>query len=211
MTTTAPPPSRTDRRRARTRGALIAAARQILAERGTVDVSIQEITDSADVGFGSFYNHFSSKEELFEQAVAEVLEQHGAYLDRLTAGLDDPAEVFAASLRLTGRLATTQPAAARILTQTGLSYLIADDGLAPRALRDIQRATEAGRFQVSNPTVALASTGGCLLAFLQLRLQRPDLVTDEDADEMAEQVLRMLGMSAAAARRLAHRPLPQVA
>lgn len=39
-------PTRLDRRKARTRRALVAAARRILAERGTTDVSIQEITDT---------------------------------------------------------------------------------------------------------------------------------------------------------------------
>jgi AcrR family transcriptional regulator len=31
-------------------------------------VSIQEITEAADIGFGSFYNHFESKEQLFRTA-----------------------------------------------------------------------------------------------------------------------------------------------
>ena len=65
---------------------------------------VLEITQAADVGMGSFYNHFDSKEQLFEAAVAEVLDAHGALLDRLTATIEDPAETFATSFRLTGRL-----------------------------------------------------------------------------------------------------------
>ena len=61
--------SRQERRKARTRRKLIEAAQDLLAERGTTDVSIQEITERADVGFGSFYNHFETKSELFEVAV----------------------------------------------------------------------------------------------------------------------------------------------
>ena len=49
-----PAPTRVDRRKARTRRALVDAARALLVERGTDDVSIQEITTRADVGFGSF-------------------------------------------------------------------------------------------------------------------------------------------------------------
>ena len=55
-----PGPSRLDRRKARTRSALIAAAREMLASRDPAEVTIQEITEAADVGFGSFYNHFDS-------------------------------------------------------------------------------------------------------------------------------------------------------
>ena len=51
---------------------------------GKLNVPVLEITQAADVGMGSFYNHFDSKEELFEAAVADVLDNHGALLDQLT-------------------------------------------------------------------------------------------------------------------------------
>ena len=204
-----PEPTRLDRRKARTRRALLEAARAIVADRGTSDVSIQEITDRADVGFGSFYNHFASKAELFEAAVGEVLEEHGQILDRLAAGIEDPAEVFSVGVRATARLAEERPAIAQVLVHAGLDYLVADDGLAPRALRDVQRAVEAGRFAVTTPFLAVVSTTGCLMAYLQVRLNSPDLMGHDTADELAEQILRMLGMDADAAREVAHRPLPE--
>jgi len=52
--------------------------------------SIQKITVAADVGFGSFYNHFDSKEELFRTASEEMLERWGQSIDRACAGVDDP-------------------------------------------------------------------------------------------------------------------------
>jgi AcrR family transcriptional regulator len=201
-------PTRLDRRKARTRRALIDAARAIMAERGSSDVSIQDITDRADVGFGSFYNHFTSKAELFQVAVAEVLEEHGQHLDEVSAGIEDPAEVFALGVRATARLAEERPAVAQVLVRAGLEYLVAADGLAPRALRDVERALEAGRFSVETPFLAVISTTGCLLAYLQVRLNAPHLMNHESADELAEQILRMLGMDALSARAVAHRPLP---
>ncbi|MGI5290320.1 TetR/AcrR family transcriptional regulator [Nonomuraea polychroma] len=200
--------SRLERRKTRTRQALIDAARVFLADHGMADVSIQELTEAADVGFGSFYNHFRSKEELFQAAITDVLEEHGQLLDKLTADIEDPAEVFAASIRLTGRLVDTHLQIARILTRTGLSYLDSNKGLAPRALRDIHRAMNAGRFRLGNPYVALAAAGGSLLGFLQLWLEHPDLVNEESADELAEQLLRMYGMGHDEAHAIAHRPLP---
>ncbi|MEQ4725398.1 TetR/AcrR family transcriptional regulator [Nonomuraea sp. B19D2] len=202
------PTSRLERRKTRTRQALIDAARTFLARQGMAEVSIQELTEAADVGFGSFYNHFGSKDELFHAAIADVLEEHGQLLDELTADIEDPAEVFAASVRLTGRLVDTHPQIARVLTRTGLPYLDSDKGLAPRALRDIRRAMDAGRFRLGNPYVALAGAGGSLLGFLQLWLEHPDLVDEGSADELAEQLLRMYGMSHQEAHTIAHRPLP---
>ena len=57
--------SRLDRRKARTRQALIDAAVRLIAEGRGDRASIAEITEEADIGFGSFYNHFDSKEQLF--------------------------------------------------------------------------------------------------------------------------------------------------
>jgi hypothetical protein len=76
----------------------------------------------------------------------------------------------------------------------GFDYLLADDGLAPRALRDVERAVEAGRFRVTTPFLAVVTTTGCLLAYLQVRLHAPRLIGHATADELAEQALRMLGM-----------------
>jgi AcrR family transcriptional regulator len=200
--------TRLDRRKARTREALISAARTILAERGTADVSIQEITELADVGFGSFYNHFTSKAELFEQAVAEALEEYGQILDDRTEGIDDPAEIFAARMRLTGRLARSHQHVVKIVLRVGLDLLGKETGLSPRALRDLRRGMESGRFSVQNPFVALACAGGSLLAFLRLTMDHPEMVDESLADEFAQHVLLMLGMSPEAAREVAHRPLP---
>ena len=57
---------------------------------------------AADIGFGSFYNHFDSKDELFATASAEVLERWGQMIDRACAEVVDPAEIFAVSFRISG-------------------------------------------------------------------------------------------------------------
>ena len=69
-----PRASRLDRRKARTRQALIDAAVRLIAEGRGERASIAEITEEADIGFGSFYNHVDSKEQLFGTASGELLE-----------------------------------------------------------------------------------------------------------------------------------------
>ena len=91
--------NRLERRKMRTRAALIRAAQGFIAA-GKLNVPVLEITQAADVGMGSFYNHFDSKEELFQAAVNEVLDELGAILDKLTGEGEDPAETFARSFRL---------------------------------------------------------------------------------------------------------------
>src|SRR5512133_2516535 len=76
-------PNRLERRKARTRAALIRAAQTLIAE-GRTHVPILEITQAADVGLGSFYNHFDSKEQLFRAALEDALDAYGELLDQLT-------------------------------------------------------------------------------------------------------------------------------
>jgi AcrR family transcriptional regulator len=207
---TAPEPSRLERRKARTRQALIDAAIRLIAEGRGDRASIQEITETADIGFGSFYNHFESKEQLFQTACEEALERWGQMLDRACAGIDDPAEVFAVSLRVSGRLGWTHPDLARFLTGLGLDALDAPRGLAPRALRDIKKGQTAGRFTIPDPDIAAGAVAGGLLALLRARQQHPKRVNETAADHLAEAILRMLGLPAAEARRIAASDLPAI-
>ncbi|OBK48925.1 TetR/AcrR family transcriptional regulator [Mycobacterium sp. 1081908.1] len=202
------PPSRLERRKQRTRAALIGAAQRLIAE-GKINVPVLEITQAADVGMGSFYNHFDSKEQLFEAAVADVLDAHGAMLDRLTESIEDPAEIFATSFRLIGRLFRRRPQESEILLANGLALLSSDRGLAPRALRDIKAGIDAGRFSVDDPELALFMAGGALLGLGKLLRDNPDRDDARAADSVTESVLRLFGLSAEEARAVCQRPLPE--
>ena len=204
------PVNRLERRKQRTRAALIQAAQALIAA-GKLNVPVLEITQAADVGMGSFYNHFDSKEQLFEAAVADVLDTHGALLDQLTATIDDPAETFASSFRMTGRLFRRRPQESRILLASGLNLMSSERGLGPRALRDIEMAAAAGRFTVDDPKLALAVAGGALLGLGKLLQDEPQRDDSATADRVTEDVLRLFGLSADEAHEICSRPLPDLA
>jgi len=201
--------NRLERRKQRTRAALIKAAQMLIAE-GRLNVPVLEITQAADVGMGSFYNHFDSKEQLFEAAVADVLDRHGAVLDHLTSGLEDPAAVFACSFRLSGRFFRERPQESRILLTNWGALLSSDKGLAPRALRDIKSAVAAGRFTVDDPDLALAVAGGALMGLGHLLQSQPQRDAGTTSDAATESVLRLFGMSADDAREVCAMPLPDL-
>jgi AcrR family transcriptional regulator len=69
------PQNRFQRRKLRTRAALIGAAQSFIAA-GQLSVPILDITRAADVGMGSFYNHFATK--------------YAVLLDMLTVSIEDP-------------------------------------------------------------------------------------------------------------------------
>ncbi|BBX67502.1 TetR/AcrR family transcriptional regulator [Mycolicibacterium psychrotolerans] len=202
-------PNRLERRKQRTRAALIRAAQTFIAD-GRLNAPILEITQAADIGLGSFYNHFDSREELFAAAVAEVLDSQGELLDHLTAQITDPAERFACRYRLCGRFFRRQPQESRIMLSIGPTLLSSDRGLAPRAKRDIIAAAEAGRFTVDDPDVALAVAGGALLGLGQLLFAQPDRDDAQTTDDVAAHVLRTLGMTSRQVQALVSRPLPDL-
>jgi AcrR family transcriptional regulator len=204
------PINRLERRKQRTRMALVKAAQSMIAA-GKLNVPVLEITQAADVGMGSFYNHFESKEQLFEAAVADVLDSHGAVLDQLTADIEDPAAVFACSFRLTGRFFRERPQESRILLANAGAMLAADRGLAPRALRDINAAVAAGRFHVEDPELSLAVAAGALLGLGYLLQSQPDRDAVATADAVTEDVLRLFGMPPEDARQICALPLPDMA
>ncbi len=64
-------PTRGARRRSETRRRLLRAARTVFAREGLEAATIAQITRAADVGFGTFYLHFATKEEAYRAVVTE--------------------------------------------------------------------------------------------------------------------------------------------
>ena len=202
-------PTRVDPRRARTRAALIAAGQQLLAER-RLDASIQQITDTAGVGFGSFFNHFTDKAELWTAALAETLRAHGDIASTLTDGMDDPAEVVCVGMRLAGRMQHTYPQLARVLLNTGPAAVMAQEsGLIDHVRKDITAAVDSARFDI-DVEFAVHITAGAMLGLTALLDANPGLDADALADEYAVRMLRAYGLSKTEATQVASRPLPDL-
>ena len=197
-----------DPRPARTRAALIEAAQQILAAGDRGDASIQEITELAGVAQGSFYNHFASKDELFDTAIMVTMEAHADLIESVTAGLTDPLEVYVVGIRYTGRLAAQLPVMRALIVRTGLRLVTADFGLTPRALRDLAAARDAGRVRVEDLPRTQAIVGGMVLGLFAYVEAHPDEDAAAAADDLARGVLRLLGLDRAEADSLVGRPLP---
>lgn len=195
-----------EQRKARTRAALVAAAQQFVAQ-GRTAVPIQEITRAADLGTGSFYNHFATKEELFEAAVADALEQHGAFLDAVTTDVEDPAEVFATSFRITGRLHRRTPQLSRVILHSAAELLRSQAGLGPRVRRDIAAAREAGRFAYDDLESVMVLVAGSTLGLAERVLDHPEVDDAALTDAVTEHLLRMLGLPDDEAGQLAHASL----
>lgn len=211
------------RRKQETRARLLHAALLLLSERNIERVAINEITEAADVGFGSFYNHFESKEGLFAAVIDWAFEDFADKLDAIAHGLTDPAEVIAIAVRHTLLRAQREPAWGRLLMREGVSTRALTRGLGLRLLRDSKRGLAAKRFVVADPLTSVLSVIGTVLAGVAAELhftaapavpgrsrQAAAVRVEHLAERAAVFVLQALGVKRAEAERIAQLPLPEV-
>jgi AcrR family transcriptional regulator len=67
--------NRNDRRRQRTRETILAAADLVFRHKGIDRTTVNDITEQADVAYGSFYNHFKSIDEVAAALVAASVQR----------------------------------------------------------------------------------------------------------------------------------------
>jgi AcrR family transcriptional regulator len=182
------------------------AARTLFALHGVDATRINEITEQADVGFGSFYNYFDSKEAIVAAVLEETVAAQGAAIEAITRDLEDPAEVVSAAHRYLVELARTDSDWGWLLVRLEISHGVMLAALGPHAKHDLDRGIRAGRFQVASPRVALFAAGGALLAVMRAVLDGQAPVS-ADRDH-AEGVLRLFGVPADEAAEVARRPMP---
>lgn len=210
--------SRGARRKRETRERLLEAAFRLMAEHGMDAVAINDITEEADVGFGSFYNHFESKEAIYAALMDSLFEDFGDALERLVKDLDDPAEIISVSVRHTLLRARREPLWGRFLVREGLSSITLSRGLGMRLRRDIERGMRSGRFSTPDPLMSFITVGGgelaALAALLQLESQEGTALHQLGLDanslpaRTAAVLLHGLGLSFEEAAAVVQRPLP---
>jgi AcrR family transcriptional regulator len=154
------------------------------------------VTDLADVGFGSFYNHFATKEELFDAAVSEAMADYLSWLDeRLPLGGDPVTRLFE-SVRLTGRLASELPDTAAVLARRFALLEPRADSLGTRMQADVLAAVSAGNPQLETRQIAtlMVAATGAMQAVLSNAQSLTGEQTEAAADVLADAVLRLLSL-----------------
>ncbi len=93
--TAAAKPKRADAQRNRER--ILTAAKAVFAEQGT-DAPMEEVARVADVGVGTLYRHFPTKQALLGELLAERFRLFHTEAVRALESVDDPWEAFAGTL-----------------------------------------------------------------------------------------------------------------
>ncbi|WP_245617233.1 TetR/AcrR family transcriptional regulator [Amycolatopsis taiwanensis] len=182
-----------DRKRARTRQALIDAATELFTRNGYDETTIADIAAAADIGARTFFSYFASKEELL---FPESDERIQAAIDAIATRTPDegPADVLLRALRDTGNTSddlVSPLAALRLrLTQTVPAVRGRALQLQLDAQREIARHLAEAFPDQLDQVGAAALTGafiGAIAGALQALLDEQGQATDPAALRAAAQ------------------------
>lgn len=200
---------RVARRQRRNREALVKAASTVMAEKGIDAATMLEIAELADVGAGTVYNYFKSKDELAIAVLEEMMYDLALRIEEATGTFGDPAEVYAFGIRTVLDTATTDLNWKQMLYR---SEVIADAlyrRMGPFAIRDLRNAVKAGRFVNADPDLVWRMTANTIVG-ISLAITT-GAVPSEAKNEIVIRLLCMAGMSTNMATELALRHIPKQA
>jgi AcrR family transcriptional regulator len=200
------PKGRVARSQERKREALVAAGYKVMSKKGIDQATMQEIADLADVGAGTVYSYFKSKDELAIAVMERLMYDLALRIEAVTNSFADPAQVYAFGVRAVVEAATNDIRWSQLLYR---SEVIADAmhrRMGPFAIRDLEKATKAGRFRVKDASLtfkmaAHAIVGACL------SITKGDFSASA-VEEIIVRILCMTGIGEAEAIELASRERP---
>ena len=200
--------SRVDRRKRRNRDALIEAADKVMTEKGIDAATMLEIAELADVGAGTVYNYFESKDELAVCVMERVMHRLAERIEAVTDTFSDPAQVYAFGCRNVMKAATTDQRWRWLLMRSeviaGAMYRV----MGPYAIRDIRRACKAGRYSVEDPELAWRQATHAIVGFSIAVCDQN--VNPKKIDEAVVNLLGMVGVARDEAWEIAKRPSPEL-
>ncbi|HET8726316.1 MAG TPA: TetR/AcrR family transcriptional regulator [Alphaproteobacteria bacterium] len=194
------------KRRLKTRTDLLRAALRLFGTRNPVDVSVQDITALADVGSGSFYNHFDSKQAIYDAVVEELVDGWVVWMRQHEQDDADPALRLSHRLRACLERGRCDPDFARFVARNGLSLMERQSGPEASLSRDIERGLSVGRFTAVDHLMAKRAAIGITLSIQHAFASGRD--EPMASTRAAWYVLMLLGVSKAEADRLVALPLP---
>jgi AcrR family transcriptional regulator len=113
--TPAQPSGRRERRRLETRERIYRAALELFAERGFMETTVEDITEAADVGKGTFFNYFPTKEHVLATYGAERVANVERALERARATEGRVLDVVRDLMKGVGGHSTSSPALLRAI------------------------------------------------------------------------------------------------
>lgn len=192
---------KTDRRRARTRAALLQAGQSLFAAQSVDAVSIDDIVAAADVAKGSFYNHFADKDALAREIAVAVRSEAEAQVDEANAGVTDPALRMARAQAVFVRFAARNPERARAMMRLHAGATLPNAPMNRGLRMDVEAGLASGCFHdVTLETGLLMAMGMGMIAVTRVLEANGTTAPDALSRDLNFGLLRGLGVAEASAR-----------
>jgi AcrR family transcriptional regulator len=188
----------------RTREALIRAGRELFAERPVDAVAIDDIVSAADVAKGSFYNHFTDREDLVKAVVGEIREALEARIGEVNAGVEDPARRVARAVCVYQRYALDEPQNARVMVRVSSGFSSVSAPVNQGGVEDITAGLASGRFSIATTEAGLLFVMGVSQTAMARTSRDPQPAAAVSlAQQICALILRGLGVPSAEADAIA--------
>lgn len=185
------------------------AALELFAKHESPQVTVSELAEAAGVARGTVYSNVGSVDHLFEEVATRLIVEMDSRILAAAAITNDPARRLADGIRFFVRRAHEEPLWGRFLVHFGATSLTLRGLLEGEPARDIQLGAEIGRFHLRPDQVptAVVAISGSVLGAISLVLEGHRTWRNAGSD-IAELLLRALGIPAEAALSLATTDLP---
>lgn len=189
-------------RKSRTRGRILAAAVQVVAEKGVSDAVIDDFIKAAGVARGTFYNYFKSTDEVLQAAAQSLEDDLMISIEHELAQLDDPLERLTTGVRLWMRKARTDLAWCAFVAR----YRHHGELVEATVTNDLREGRKRGEFAFPSVAAARDLLVGTIREAMGRMSDAP--VSAGYADEIAAVVLRGLGVAEDWIRSALAKPAP---
>jgi AcrR family transcriptional regulator len=175
--------TRHGRRRLRTRAQLLRAAKHCFATKGFHGTKIADIAAAADVGTGTFYLYFPTKDALFADLVKETTLRAKEEMDRAKAPYPDPRDKARVGAETFFRFADANRDVFKILFGHSAHFDALLREVHQIFIRDIEEnytlGVEAGVFRPIRPALVAQAIVGMLSQLVSWWIDREDVSTEE--------------------------------
>jgi len=195
-------------KRERTRKKMLEAAFGLIGNERGLTVRIEEICAPADISRGTFYNYFTSLEQLFEVLAIELSHDLNRALVSTWDETRSHAEGSNAAIQHYLNYARRDPAWAWAMVHLSAFGPTFGAEAWEACYRSIEKGIEAGEFDVPNATVGRDLMTGTVLATVRTMLRSRG--GRSQSRIIARHLLRALGVPDARAKEIADRPLPDI-
>lgn len=192
--------TRTERKRMRNQEALISAGYVVISAKGIDAATMGEIAELADVGSGTIYNYFASKDDLVIAVMEQVMHDLAEKIQRVTDTFTDPSHVYGFGVRSVMLALVEDDRWRGLLRRSEVAAMAMYRVMGPYAKRDLLAARNAGFYDFDDADLVWRLATHAIVAF-GLWVHEGSVPATKLEDAVVT-LLCMAGVSAADARKI---------